>query len=229
MKNLILVFMLPFMLFIKGNDSNHNTTTATKITKSNVLPTGDSLVTFIPTTVGPYCPKILLGGDREFDGHGPEIWSWINLSIVDKKYIVAEVYLHARETVSDWSETEGTWKKTLYTAPAGYDLVELVTGKHSEVHYISRPGMPSFSPRGLLTAIGGQKGNDVPFKDDGLVTRWNIVGDTGGADISDDDNCNDDTQVAIQLNPMLIKLRKQINLKKFKPVNKPIIQLKKQK
>ena len=227
MKNLILVFMLPFMLFIKGNDSNHNTTT--KIIKLNASPTGDSLVTYIPSTVGPYCPKILLGGDRDFDGHGPEIWSWINLSIVDKKYIVAEVYMHARETVSDWSETEGTWKKTLYTAPAGYELVEIVSGKHSEVHYISTPGMPSFTPRGLITALGGQKGNDVPFKDDGLVTRWNVVGDTGGADISDDDNCNDDTQVAVQLNPLKIKLSRILSLKtKFtKPIFKPVpIQIK---
>ncbi|MBS1497522.1 MAG: hypothetical protein JSS85_11675, partial [Bacteroidetes bacterium] len=66
-----------------------------------------------------------------------------------------------------------------------------------------------------------QKGNDVPFKDDGLVTRWNIVGDTSGPDISDDDNCNDDTQVAIQLNPMLIKLRSKINYIKVGKLYKP--------
>ena len=77
------------------------------------------------------------------------------------------------------------------------------------MHYISKPGVNAFTPRGLVQAIGGAKGTDVPFKDDGLVARWNIVGDTGGTDISDDDNCNDDTQVAIQLNTMKIKLRRK--------------------
>lgn len=219
MKNSILLFLLPFMYLITNN--NYSAMTTKKPLVLHASPTADSLVTYIPTTVGPYCPKKLLGGDREFDGHGPEIWSWITLSIINKNTIVADVYMHARETQSDWSETEGTWRKVLYTAPPGYDIVEIVSGKHSEVHYISKPGMPSFTPRGLLNEIGGQKGNDVPFKDDGLVTRWNIVGDTSGPDISDDDNCNDDTQVAIQLNPMLIKLRSKINYIKVGKLYKP--------
>jgi hypothetical protein len=171
------------------------------------IPYGDTIIQFVPVTVGPYCPKKLLGGDREFGGHGPEIWAWINLKIVDNKYIDAEIYMHARETTRDWSETEGTWTKRIYTAPAGAEITAIVTGKHSEVHYTSRPGVSSFTPLGLATALGGQKGVDVPFKDDGLVSRWNIVGDTGGTDISDDDNPNDDTQVAVQLNPMKVKLK----------------------
>ena len=174
--------------------------------KFEMRPPGDTVIRFIPVTIGPYCPKKLMGGDREFGGHGPEIWAWINLKIIDKKYIDAELYMHARETASDWSETEGTWTKRIYTAPPGTEIAEIITGKHSEVHYISRPGVSSFTPLGLAVAIGGQKGVDVPFKDDGLVSRWNIVGDTGGNDISDDDNPNDDTQVAVQLNPMKVKL-----------------------
>lgn len=162
---------------------------------------------FVPVTIGPYCPKKLLGGDREFGGHGPEIWAWVKLRIVDSRFIVADLYLHARETVSDWSETEGTWSKTIYTAPAGTEITRIVSGVYSEVHYTSKPGVNAFSPAGLVQAIGGARGSDVPFKDDGLVMRWNIVGDTGGDDISTDDNPNDDTQVAIQLNPVKIKYR----------------------
>jgi hypothetical protein len=168
----------------------------------------DTVVQVMPSTVGPYAPKKLLGGDREFDGHGPEIWAWVKLDIVDKKYINATVYMHARETVSDWSETEGTWTKRLYTAPAGYEITGIMSGKYSEVHYISKPGVKSFTPAGLTQAVGGAKGIDVPFKDDGLVTRWNIVGDTGGTDISEDNNPHDDTQVAVQLNPVKLKLKK---------------------
>lgn len=175
----------------------------------NTLPVQlDSVIQFIPSTVGPFCPKKLLTGDREFGGHGPEVWAWIKLRIVNKKQLYADVYLHARETTSDWSETEGNWSKLIYTAPSGYEIAELPATNYSEVHYVSKPGVNAFSPKGLVEALGGARGTDVPFKDDGLVSRWNIVGDTGGDDISTDDNCNDDTQVAIQLNPLKIKLRK---------------------
>jgi hypothetical protein len=174
-----------------------------------VSPRNESVVQHLPSTIGPYCPSKLLGGDREFGGHGPEIWAWVKLRIVNKTEVYADVYMHARETVSDWSETDGNWSKLIYTASSGYEIVEITSGMYSEVHYVSKPGVNAFSPLGLVTALGGQKGSDVPFKDDGLVSRWNIVGDTGGGDISDDNNCNDDTQVAIQLNPMKIKVRKK--------------------
>lgn len=181
----------------------------------------DTTVQVMPSTIGPYCPSKLLGGDREFGGHGPEIWAWIKLKIVDKKYIDAEVYMHARETTSDWSETDGTWTKRIYTAPAGTQISAIVSGKYSEVHYVSQPGVNAFSPAGLVQALGGARGADVPFKDDGLVRRWNIVGDTGGGDISDDENPHDDTQVAVQLNTMKLKLVKTAPLKVVKPVLAP--------
>ena len=170
----------------------------------------DSAVQFVPSTIGPYCPTRLMSGDREFGGHGPEIWAWVKLTIINKRQIRADLYLHARETTSDWSETEGKWSKVIYTAPVGFDITELSSGKYSEVHYISKPGVNAFSPAGLVQAIGGTRGSDVPFKDDGLVTRWNIVGDTGGDDISTDNNPHDDTQVAVQLNPVKIKLKKHV-------------------
>lgn len=189
---------------------NNNIITPVQVNNTKLLTLKkDSVAQYLPSTIGPYCPKKLLGGDREFDGHGPEIWAWVKLRIADNRMIYADVYMHARETVSDWSETEGTWAKLIYTAPSGYEIIDIPSGKYSEVHYISKPGVNAFTPRGLVQAIGGAKGTDVPFKDDGLVARWNIVGDTGGTDISDDDNCNDDTQVAIQLNTMKIKLRRK--------------------
>lgn len=189
---------------------------------NNVATTTDTVIQFVPVTVGPYAPQKLLGGDREFDGHGPEIWAWIKLTIVNKKEIVAETYMHARETVSDWSETEGTWKKTLFTAPPGYEITAILSGKYSEVHYVSKPGVSSFKPAGIVQAVGGARGIDVPFRDDGLVTRWNIVGDTGGDDISTDANPHDDTQVAVQLNPIRLKLKKLQQVKNAIPNNVPL-------
>lgn len=195
--------------------AQNKTVTPSTYTRLQTTPLAapDSTVEIMPSTIGPYCPKKLLGGDREFDGHGPEIWAWIRLKIVDKKHIDATVYMHARETTHDWSETEGTWTKRLYTAPAGYEIRQILSGQYSEVHYISKPGVNAFTPQGLVQAIGGARGNDVPFKDDGLVRRWHIVGDTAGDDISDDDNPHDDTQVAVQLNPMKLRLVRVSNTK----------------
>ena len=207
------LFLLLTMLFI-GCVLLHAQSTPQKVNPvikpvNRIFLKLDSAVQFVPPTVGPFCPTKLMGGDREFGGHGPEIWSWIKLEIRGGTELVATVYMHARETQSDWSETEGTWVKVLYTAPAGYTISQISSGKYSEVHYISSPAVSSFTPAGLLQSIGTTNGKDVPFKDDGLVTRWNIVGDTGGTDISDDNDCHDDTQVAIQLNPVKLMLHKK--------------------
>jgi hypothetical protein len=210
MKKLLLLIMISFA----GFTLSHAQSTPPKYNPA-LRPTTkiyvklDSAIRFVPATVGPFCPTKVMGGDREFGGHGPEIWSWIKLEIRGGTELIATVYMHARETESDWSETEGTWVKVLYTAPVGYTISDIASGKYSEVHYISSPAISSFSPAGLVQAIGNTRGTEVPFKDDGLVTRWNIVGDTGGADISTDRDCHDDTQVAVQLNPVKLMLRRK--------------------
>jgi hypothetical protein len=48
----------------------------------------------------------------------------------------------------------------------------------------------------------------VPPVEGTLVKFFHIVGDTGGPDISDDDNCNDDTRIVkIEFFPAKLKLR----------------------
>ncbi len=48
----------------------------------------------------------------------------------------------------------------------------------------------------------------VPAIEGTLVKFFHIVGDTGGADISDDDNCNDDTRIVkLEFNPVNVTLR----------------------
>ncbi len=50
----------------------------------------------------------------------------------------------------------------------------------------------------------------VPSVEGTLVKFFTIVGDTGGADISDDDNCNDDTRiVGIRFAPVRVEMRNQ--------------------
>ncbi len=48
----------------------------------------------------------------------------------------------------------------------------------------------------------------VPALEGTLVRFFHIVGDTGGPDISDDDNCNDDTRIVkLEFNPVSVTLR----------------------
>lgn len=71
-------------------------------------------------------PKELVAGDREFGG-GPRITTAVNLSISeDRRKIKAKVFFNAKETKGDGSETRGEWKRTVYTAPAGRTIREIV-------------------------------------------------------------------------------------------------------
>ncbi len=74
-------------------------------------------------------------------------------------------------------------------------------------------GLPPNDYAGFARLISGyaDSGNTVvkmPSVEGTLVKFFHIVGDTGGADISDDDNCNDDTRIVkIEFNEAIIKLK----------------------
>jgi hypothetical protein len=46
----------------------------------------------------------------------------------------------------------------------------------------------------------------VPPVTGGLVRAFEIVGDTGGPDISNDDDCSDDTRMRVVFNPIRLRL-----------------------
>ncbi len=64
-------------------------------------------------------------GDKEYDGHGPDISSrveWVNRgSRVD-----VTTYMKARETKSDWTTAEGSQTITYYTPPSGWTVNKIV-------------------------------------------------------------------------------------------------------
>jgi len=93
-------------------------------------------------------PTELVRGDREFGGNGPRIKSNVTLSVTgDKRRILATVYFNARETKSDWSETRGTWTRTVYTAPSTRRIESILGGSYSSVDFVSKPaGFQLFGP-----------------------------------------------------------------------------------
>ena len=195
------------------------------------------------------CPKDVLQGDREFDGHGPKIQCQVNLRIADEgRAIYANVYIHARETTHDWSTTQRRWIIKVYDAPAGKKIKSINSDPNSYTEFISgAAGGQWFFPGADVAAGIGKvfeaaniskvkemlktmflinpddvqkvgeiikasinNGNTVyqlPPIQGKAVRLFQIVGDTGGPDISDDDNCNDDTRIVkIEFNAVSITL-----------------------
>lgn len=188
----------------------------------------------------PLVPTAVLKGDREFGGHGPDITTRLKLAVSPEgRHVVARIYFLAFETASNWSTTEATWEKIVYTAPPGRRILALASPASSEVRFTSPsagfqvlfPGedlgdateliekvsenivaVLRFVPKAGDIAEGvhvslsaflqglkavGYAGNTVMtvVPTDGPVLFFAIVGDTGGDDISGDDNPKDDTRI----------------------------------
>jgi hypothetical protein len=84
-------------------------------------------------------PTKVMKGDREFDGHGPDVTTTVNVKISDDgSKLEARVYFKAKETQHDWSETKGEWLRTVYTAPSGKKIKKIV-GALQDGQVISSP------------------------------------------------------------------------------------------
>lgn len=165
----------------------------------------DSIVTLPATTIGPFCPKQLVAGDRDFAGRGPLIEASAIVTF-SRTTVLATVKFRAKETAGgDNSETQGTTSRILYSAPRGFYISKVEGGSKSEVKFIGKSGSVKFVPMSLAKTLGVNE-KSVTDISDGLVAEWEIYGDTEGTDISDDDNCTDDTRIITRLNTLKITL-----------------------
>ena len=193
------------------------------------------------------CPKALLKGDREFDGHGPKIKCDVKIYIGNSgKSLFADIYFWAQETQSDWSTTERRWSKKVDDAPDWKTIAEIKSEKFSRNQFISPPAgfqllgpsadvmkyatlvltgtiadavleaydIPKDAAKHLMPQLITGYNNDgnsvtkVPTLDGTLVRFFHIVGDTGGPDISTDDNCKEDTRIVkLEFNPVQVIFR----------------------
>jgi hypothetical protein len=166
----------------------------------------DSVVTIPATAIGPFCPKKLVAGDRDFAGRGPEIEAGAIITF-SRTAVLATVKFRAKELPGgDNSETEGTTAKVLFTAPRGYNIIKVEGGSKAEVKFIAGSGAFKFIPGGLSKLTNIRKA--LSDTNDGLVAEWEIYGDSEGTDISDDDNCTDDTRIITRLNSLKVTLRR---------------------
>jgi hypothetical protein len=244
---------------------------ATTFTPSVASAAGDVIVSPDHIDEAPLVPKQKLGnGDREFGGNGPHMTASARVFISpDKRQIKATIGFRARETKHDWSETQGEWTRTIFTAPAGKKIKQLLgavdengvavradacSGAAVHTCLISNVSFPGDKPAGfqifgptsdfkefvralaeIVTVACGllddendreqcndikgdiarevaamrESENHVYIKDPdnkGPVRVFALVGDTGGDDISTDDNPKDDTRVnAVFFNKLRIR------------------------
>jgi len=120
---------------------------------------------FQPTSIS-YMPP-LTRGDEEFAGHGPEIYALVSLKIENKRNLVANVYMRAKETKSDWTTAEGNKKFVLYTANSDKIIESIIGPNFASYSYIDNnhnmDEFPGSGPIRRFRFMGDGKGNDVGY------------------------------------------------------------------
>jgi hypothetical protein len=130
------------------------------------------------------CPD-MIGGDREYAGHGPDVEARASLNLVNGVELNIGIYMHQRETTDDWSEAELQRDFFIYRAPAGRRITSIWNDTESAIFYTDTDHTV-----------------DQFFPPDSLVQELRINGDTGGKDIG---NCtSDDAYLTLFTEPLWV-------------------------
>lgn len=136
-------------------------------------------------------------GDSDFDGNGPEITVSVSLRQANSR-VLADVNFEAMEIGGDGTIGRGSWTYTIYSAPPG-----------RRIRNILSPSAELFS---LESESSGYRYGDVEvwsrvFAPSSLLSYARGAGDTGGQDISDDNNPDQDTSIhQLLFNPLQVEL-----------------------
>jgi PKD repeat protein len=122
------------------------------------------IVSVTPNATGRLYPTHT-GGDREFDGHGPNVTLRATLQTsADATKLEVVIYMHARETTPDWSEAEDTWTFTVYTAPSGWKVSDIPVADNPFVVTYTDTNHDIKNHEGtwvILRSVGDTDGNDI--------------------------------------------------------------------
>lgn len=131
---------------------------------------GDALLsssTLVGLATGFYVPPHV-GGDAEYDGHGPSVSLQVELSVFNGNELWAAVYMDALETKSNWTHASGTAWYRLYTASRPIvEVVGPVDFGHTYTDTDHAHDIFSFAPDSLvnkLDYVGDTRGNDAGTK-----------------------------------------------------------------
>lgn len=119
-------------------------------------------------------------GDREYSGNGPNVWCTTSITrITSNTQLKISIYMKAEETRSDWTTAEGTLNRTVYAAPSGKDVKQILSVPTTDNIFYT----------------DNDHGADTFFRGStGLVNQYVFVGDTSG------DDAGVDTKVDVTFN-----------------------------
>lgn len=175
-----------------------------------------SFVNFQPASVS-FMPP-LTRGDREFDGNGPNVTSWVSL-LNNGSQLVARVYMKAMETKSDWTTGEGTKDFIIYTADPGKRIESVVTASYASYSYTDHNhDMDEFAGTGPVRKfhfMGDGDGDDV-----GYHTRVDIDFNTIRVQVKETEDCVSSSTLRVlemqnALSPVLMNKMKALKTMKF--------------
>ncbi|WP_437753668.1 hypothetical protein [Sorangium sp. So ce1389] len=131
---------------------------------------GDALVstsTLVGLSTGFYIPP-RVGGDAEYDGHGPSVSLQVELSVFNGNELWAAVYMDALETKSNWTRAAGTAWYRLHTSSSPIVAVDgPISFNHTYTDTDHAHDIFSFEPDNLvnkLDYVGDTKGNEAGTK-----------------------------------------------------------------
>jgi hypothetical protein len=151
----------PITIEIDPGDTNN-------VTLSEIDPTP----MFIPSRVG---------GDREFEGHGPRVWVSARLSVRNSDELWVRVWMRAKETKADWTEAEGSANYLIHKHDR--PIYGILSATYSQDYYLDTDHAVD-----LLTQAPGE-----------LVRQFECVGDTKGKE------AGIRTGVRVHFNPIVFK------------------------
>ena len=107
-----------------------------------------------------------VGGDREFNGHGPRVEVSATLFVRNSNELWASVFMHAKETTHDWTEAEGTAEYLVFRDAQFKRINRIMSDVHSFHGYTDENHATDFL--------------DLPAGE--LVRQFECVGDTVGSE-----------------------------------------------
>ena len=107
-------------------------------------------------------------GDKDFYGHGPKIFSRVEIyKNANGSKLYAKLWMKAQETKKDWTTSEGTMIRLIYSAPSGKKVEQIISPKVFSHHYTDSDKAEDsfdFGNAELLRRIvyrGDRKGKDA--------------------------------------------------------------------
>lgn len=143
------------------------------------------------------CPQ-LVGGDDEFNGNGPEVDAQVTLrrgpGSASNDQVLLDVYMHAIETRSDWTEGEIRRTMSLGVSPSGRRFTHIwAPGPTGAFQWTPLGNLPTYGTA-TISYVDTDTTLDRFYNPQWWVAEIAVNGDTGGGDVggcgSDDSYMN---------------------------------------